>query len=123
MTDCRLGVHALGAGGVGSNPTGVTLFPRRYSLKAEHRKFSDSQLRRSLLKHIPTAVLEYMAHNPEVAGSIPASAVYKQRFALWSNGSSPYVSDAQLRWDTKTHSTAGLEYMAMQVRFPPGPLT
>ena len=58
---------------MGSNPTGVTLLPRRHSLKAEHRRFSDSQLRRSLLKHIPTAVLEYMAHNPEVAGSIPAS--------------------------------------------------
>ena len=90
---------------------------------AERRKVSDSQLRRSLFTHIPTAVLEYMAHNPEVAGSIPASAISKQRFALWSNGSSPYVSDTQLRWDTKTHSTAGLEYMAMQVRFPPGPLT
>ena len=96
---------------------------------AERRKVSDSQLRRSLFTHIPTAVLEYMAHNPEattlraVPGSIPASAISKQRFALWSNGSSPYVSDAQLRWDTKTHSTAGSEYMAMQVRFPPGPLT
>jgi len=75
MTDCRLGVHALGAGGVGSNPTGVTLFPRRYSLRAEHRRFSDSQLRRSLLKHIPTAVLEYMLWEPGVWVRIPLASL------------------------------------------------
>jgi hypothetical protein len=32
------------------------------------------------------------------------------------------VSDAQLRRDTNTRSTAGAEYMALQVRIPPGPL-
>ena len=64
-----------------------------------------------------------MVHNPEVAGSSPAGALIQVRMRRGAKVARRRVSDAQLRRDTNTHSTAGAEYMAMQVRIPPGPLS
>lgn len=63
-----------------------------------------------------------MVHNPEVAGSIPAGALFSVQMRRGAKAAHRKVSDAQLRRDTNTHSTAGAEYMVLQVRIPPGPL-
>ena len=70
----------------------------------------------------PTAVLEYMVHNPEVAGSSPAGARFQVRMRCGAKAARRNVPNTQLRRDINTHSTAGAEYMALQVRIPPGPL-
>ena len=63
-----------------------------------------------------------MVHNPEVAGSSPAGAPFQVQMRRGAKVARRSGSDAQLRRDTNTHSTAGAEYMALQVRIPPGPL-
>ena len=63
-----------------------------------------------------------MVHNPEVAGSSPAGAHMRMQMRRGAKVARRKVSDAQLRRNTNTHSTAGAEYMALQVRIPPGPL-
>ena len=78
--------------------------------------------------------LEYMIFNPRVAGSSPATSAYMQRRCS-SNGRAAYISEHNLvghvYYNTNilthsvgnnTRSTAGVEYMVLQVRFPPGPL-
>ena len=78
--------------------------------------------------------LEYMVHHPRVAGSSPATSAYKHRRCS-SNGRAAYISGHNLvghvynntnipthSVGNDTHSTAGVEYMVLQVRFPPDPL-
>ena len=55
---------------------------------AEQRKVSGQSLVGRLNTNIPDCRLEYMVHNPEVAGSSPAGALF-QLHAPWSKGSSP----------------------------------
>ena len=69
-----------------------------------------------------------MVHNPEVAGSSPAGALQQMPMRRGAKAARRNVSNAQLRRDTNTHSTAGAEYMAKdgnveRVQIPPRPLT
>ena len=85
-------------------------------------------------QHMTDCRLEYMVFNPRVAGSSPAASAFKQRRCS-SNGRAAYISGHNLvghvynntnilthSVGNNTRSTAGVEYMVLQVRFPPGPL-
>ena len=57
-------------------------------------------------------------------GSSPTSAIHQRRaVAQWQSAVKSLTTPSSVRLiQPETHSTAAVEYMVKQVRFPPGPL-